>query len=73
LFLLFLVRSLIKFLTKQRMHNVYGDSSPSFTTVKEWSKLFRLGRNSIEDDPRQGRPAEVVLGDRCLRTKEIAK
>jgi hypothetical protein len=41
--------------------------------VKEWSKLFRLGRNSIEDDPRQGRPAEVVLGDRSLITKEIAK
>jgi hypothetical protein len=56
---------------KQRMDNVYGDSSPSFTTVKEWSKLFRLRRNSIEDDPREGRPAEVVLGR--LKTKEIAK
>jgi hypothetical protein len=72
----------IKFLTeegvkpieiKQRMDNVYGDSSSSFTTVKELSKLFRLGRNSIEDDPRQGRPAEVVLANRRLKTKEIAK
>jgi histone-lysine N-methyltransferase SETMAR len=63
---------------------VYGDSSPSYSTVKEWAKQFRLGRESIEDDPRQGRPAEAVtdesikivkkevLQDRRLKTKELA-
>ena len=86
------VRSVIKFLTKEgvkpteikeRLGNIYGDCSPLFTTVKERSKLFRLGRNSIKDDPCQGRPVEVVtpenikfveevvLGDRHLKTREI--
>jgi hypothetical protein len=48
--------------------------------VKEWTKQFRLGRESIEDDPRQGRPAEALtpetialeqelLQDRRLKTK----
>jgi hypothetical protein len=52
--------------------------------VKEWAKQFRLGRESIEDDPRQGRPAEAltpktsalvqeeVLQDKRLQTKEIS-
>jgi hypothetical protein len=52
--------------------------------VKEWAKQFRLGRESIEDDPRQGRPAEALtpetialvqeemLQDRRLKTNEIS-
>jgi histone-lysine N-methyltransferase SETMAR len=52
--------------------------------VKEWAKQFRLRRESIEDDPHQGRPAEAltpetialvqeeVLQDRRLKTKEIS-
>jgi transposase len=86
-------RTVIKFLTKegkslaeikQRLDAVYGESSPSYLTVKEWAKQFCLGRESIEDDPRQGRPAEAltpetialvqeeVLQDRRLKTKEIS-
>jgi hypothetical protein len=83
----------IKFLTKegkilaeikQCLDAVYGESSPSYLTVKEWAKQFHLGRESIEDDPCQGRPAEAltpetialvqeeVLQDRRLKTKEIS-
>jgi AraC-like DNA-binding protein len=63
---------------------VYGESSPSYSTAKEWAKQFRLGRKFIEGDPRQGRPAEAlipetialvqeeVLQDRRLKTKEIS-
>jgi histone-lysine N-methyltransferase SETMAR len=69
---------------KQCLDAVYGVSSPSYSTVKEWAKQFRLGTESIEDDPRQGRPAEAltpetialgqeeVLQDRKLKTKEIS-
>lgn len=69
---------------KERLDCVYGQSSPSYSTVKEWAKLFKLGRESLEDDPRPGRPLEAVtsetiqlveselLSDRRLKTKEIA-
>lgn len=86
-------RAVIKFFTKEglspaqikhRLDGVYGASSPSYSTVKEWAKLFKLGRETLEDDPRSGRPAEAVtpemidlvdvelLKDRRLKTKEIA-
>ena len=69
---------------KQRLDGVYGEASPSYSTVKEWAKQFRLGRESVEDEPREGRPVEVVteeiirrieeelLSDRRLKLKEIS-
>jgi transposase len=32
----------------------------SYSTVKEWTEQFRLGRERGEDEPRVGRPVEVV-------------
>jgi len=58
-------RAVIKFfvkegLTPKEFHskfiNVYGDSSPSFSTIKKWAAEFKRGRTSLEDDPREGRP-----------------
>jgi histone-lysine N-methyltransferase SETMAR len=47
-------------LTPNEIHskfiNVYGDSSPSFSTIKKWAAEFRRGRTSLEDEPRGGRP-----------------
>jgi hypothetical protein len=69
-------RAVIKFLTKegkrpaeikQHLGALYGESSPSQSTVKEWVKQFRLGRESTEGDPRQ-----EVLQDGRLKTKEIS-
>ena len=53
--------------------------------MKEWSKRFRMGQGSLEDDARTGRLVEVVtnnnivlvedlvLFDRRLKAKEIAQ
>ena len=58
-------RAVIKFfvkegLTPNEIHSkfikVYGDSSPSFSTIKKWAAEFKRGRTSLEDDPREGRP-----------------
>lgn len=86
-------RAVIKFLTKegvapkeikQRLDNVYTSSSPSYATVKRWAALFRMGRESLDDDERSGRPVTAttdenvdlveaeVNGDRRLKAKEIA-
>ncbi|XP_044262805.1 protein GVQW3-like [Tribolium madens] len=87
-------RAVIKFLTKEglspkiikdRLDGVYGQSSPSYSVVKEMAKRFRMGQESLEDDARPGRPVEVitedkvalveklVLSDRRLKVKEISE
>ena len=51
-------------LTQNEIHskfiNVYGDSSPSFSTMKTWAAEFKRGRTSLEDDPREGRPKSAT-------------
>jgi len=39
---------------------VYGDSSPSFSTIKKWAAEFKRGRTRPEDDPRAGRPKSAT-------------
>jgi transposase len=62
-------RVVIKFfvkedLTPNEIHlkfiNIYGDSSPSFSTTKKWAAEFKCGRTSLEDDPREGRPKSAT-------------
>lgn len=86
-------RAVIKFLTKEgrsakeiheRMVGVYGETTPSYATVTRWNKEFRHGRESIEDDPRSGRPPEascddnvdrieaMILENRRVKVEEIA-
>jgi transposase len=47
-------------LTTNKIHSkfikVYGDSSPSFSTIKKRAAEFKRGRTSLEDDPHGGRP-----------------
>jgi [histone H3]-lysine36 N-dimethyltransferase SETMAR len=71
-------RAVIKFLTKQgkppktileEMLAVYGDDCPSKSTICEWSKLFKHGRESLDDDPRSGRPVDVITSDVVEKTK----
>ncbi|XP_031632453.1 histone-lysine N-methyltransferase SETMAR-like [Contarinia nasturtii] len=65
-------RAMIKFLTKEgvapkdidnRLRAVYGERAPSYATVKLWAKQFKWGRESLEDDPRSGRPIEATAPD----------
>ena len=65
-------RAVIKFLTKKgakakeihpRMADVYGDSSPKYSTVAKWSAEFKHGRDSLKGDPRPGHPADVISQD----------
>jgi transposase len=58
-------RAVIKFFVKEgsapnKVHSkfikAYGDTSPSFSTIKKWAAEFKRGRTNLEDDPREGRP-----------------
>jgi hypothetical protein len=71
-------RAVIKFFVKEclpsnKIHskfiNVYGDSSPSFSTVKKRAAEFKRGRTGPEDDPRKGRTLvhSMMFGQRRNR------
>jgi histone-lysine N-methyltransferase SETMAR len=76
-------------LTPNEIHwkfiKVYGESSPSFSTIKKWAAEFKRGRTSLEGDPCEGPPKSVttpeiieevhdmVLDDRRMKVREIAK
>ena len=75
-------RAVIKFLTKEgakakeiqwRMADVYGDSCPKYSTVTKWSAEFKRGQDSLEDDPRPGRPADVISQEMINRGDYIEK
>ena len=62
-------RAVIKFFVKEgltpneihsKLIKVYGDSSPSFSTIKQWAAEFKRGRTSLEDDQREGRPKSAT-------------
>jgi transposase len=64
---------------------VYGDSSPSFSTIKKWAAQFKLGCTSLEDDSHEGCPKsattpeiieqvhDMVLDDPQMKVCEIAE
>jgi transposase len=74
-------------LTPNEIHSkfikVYGDSFPSFTTIKKLAAKFKRGCTSLEDDPREGHPKsatppeiteqvhDMVLDDRRMKVREI--
>jgi len=64
---------------------VYGDTSPSFSTIKKWAAEFKRGHTRLENDPREGRSKsattpeiieqvhDMVLDDRRMKVREIAE
>lgn len=44
---------------------MYRQHTPSYYQVKFWSKQFKWGRDSVEDDPRSGRPSDVITDEMC--------
>lgn len=79
----------LKGLTPTQIHadmvETLVDNAPSFATVKRWAAEFKRGRESIEDDPRSGRPStatttenidrvhKMVMDDRRLTVRYIAE
>ena len=70
---------------KDELDSVYGDSAPSFTTVKFWAAEFKRGRKRSGNHERSERPKtatsdeniakvhEMVLDDRRIKVREIVE
>ena len=70
---------------KDEPDSVYGDSAPSFTTVKFWAAELKPGCKGLGDDERSGRPKiattdeniakvhQMVLDDRRIKVREVAE
>jgi transposase len=43
--------------TYEMLRTVYGDEALSRSSVLEWFKRFRDGREDLQDEPRSGRPS----------------
>jgi histone-lysine N-methyltransferase SETMAR len=78
----------LKNLSPRNIHDdmvaTLGDQAPSYSMVKKWAAEFKRGRQSLEDDPRPGRPVTVttretinaihdmILADRRIKQRYIA-
>ena len=76
------IRAVIKFLTPegnnvrnihQRLFNVYGDRSPGYSTVARWVADFKHGRNSLNDEPRSERPADMTTIENMNAIREMVE
>jgi hypothetical protein len=43
------------------------------TQTYEWWKRFKKGRNSIDDDPRSGRPSTSKTDDNVAKVREVIR
>jgi len=70
----------IKFLVKlkksatetfQLLTEAYGDDCMSRARVSEWHKRFSVGRESVKDDDRPGRPRTAVTEDNIEKERDV--
>ena len=55
----------------RRMADIYSNISPKYSTVAKWSAEFKHGRDSLEDDPRPGCPADVISQEMIDRVERL--
>ena len=64
-----------KGLTTKEIHadmvSTLGDDAPALSTVKEWAAEFKTGKESLEDDPRSGRPSTATTQENIDRIHQM--
>ena len=51
------------------LQGVYGDDTMSRTSLFEWHKRFKEGREEVEDDHRSGRPSTSITDENVGRER----
>jgi hypothetical protein len=57
----------------ENLTKAFGDHAVSLHTVRRWYDEFQHGRASFEDEPRSGRPREVVTAENVERVRQLIK
>ena len=55
----------------KRLSNVYGKSSPSYSTVASWVSEFKRGRKDLNDEPRPGRPVSQSTAENVDKVHQL--
>ena len=55
------------------LQKVYGNSALKYATVCKWVRRFNDGWESIENDPRVGRPVSVLMEKNVATVKTLRK
>lgn len=55
----------------ENLQIVYSNSTPSFNTFSGWVNEFKWGRQTVEDEPRPGRPICVSDEVMCKNIHEL--
>ena len=53
------------------LQKVYGKSALQYATVCKWVRCFNDGRESIDNDPRVGRPVSVLMEKNVATVKTL--
>ena len=53
------------------LYSVYGGQTPSLRTVERWSKLFRDGREELEDAVRPGRHITETISENIEQIRQL--
>ena len=56
---------------KADLDTVYGHNAVSYITITRWCRRFKEGRESIEDDPRPGRPLSEYKENDVIAVKKM--
>ena len=59
--------------TVELIQKAYGDAALSRTTIFEWHKRFREGRESVKDDELSGRPTTSRTDDNIAAVDKMIK
>lgn len=57
--------------THDMIKQAYGDAAMGRSSVFDWHKLFREGRERVEDDDRSGRPSTSKSEDNVSRVRKL--
>lgn len=59
--------------TCEKVQQAYGESVLSRAQVFRWFKAFSEGRESIEDEPRSGRPSSAKSDENVTRVRDLVR